>query len=123
MAKVTVNDNGAATKSKNRTKIVGNIGMRVRVQKPGETEEQMERWRSRICAGGHTSLVLPSQELLDRFIAIQREGRLEYRRRAAYQKTVDEVMRKYWAGELVERSKVPTNATVANTCDMQGAAQ
>ena len=58
-------------------------------------------------------MVLPSQERVDRFVAIQKQGEAEDKKRKAYEKIVDEVMRKYWAGELVERPKASQPAPMA----------
>ena len=84
----------------NRTKILSS-GVRARVAKPGETDEQMKAWQDQIAKrSGHPSIVFPTQEIFDRFIATREQ-------QEKYQKLVDRVMHQYFAGELVQRSKTP----------------
>ncbi|GEM_PF-4806341 len=105
MAIENVSDASSTPKRTNRTKILS-CGIRARVAKPGETEEQKKQWTDKMLKrNGRASIVFPSQSSFDKFLANEREWKVAEKQREKYQLVVDEVMRKYWAGELVERPK------------------
>jgi len=95
------------TKRTNRTKILAG-GIRARVIRPGETDEQVKAWQeSVIRRSGCASMVFPSQGVFDKFLAISKAG-------DRHQKLVDRVMRQYFAGELVARPRAKASKEVSH---------
>ncbi|WP_342616568.1 hypothetical protein [Rhodoferax sp. GW822-FHT02A01] len=84
-------------------------GVIVRVARPGETDEQTEKWQSRVLKRiGRRSIVLPSQDAFDAFMARRRDMEEQEKGYEAYEKLVNGVMAKYFAGRLAERSHAHT---------------
>jgi hypothetical protein len=92
-----------AVKRPNRTKVLYGGTLCARLEKPGETEVQQEKWRAKVLASGRMAVVFPTQESLDGFVATAKMQEADRKRRAEYQKLVDFVMRQYLAGELMVR--------------------
>jgi hypothetical protein len=96
------------TKRTNRTKILAG-GVRARVLRPGETDEQVQKWQESILKrSGRAAMVFPSQALFDKFL--ENGKRLD-----RYKALVERVMAQYFAGELVPKPKpkVPKSAAMA----------
>ena len=84
---------------RNRTRMLAG-GVRARARRPGETDEQIQKWKDSILKrSGNSAVVFPSQAFLDEFFE-------DIKRNRRYQALVGRVMSKYIAGELVERPKV-----------------
>ncbi|BDT72256.1 hypothetical protein os4_17930 [Comamonadaceae bacterium OS-4] len=88
-----------------RTQIVGSLGMRVRVAKPGETEEQKAKWRERIAKGGHVSVVLPTEEAKRDFLQRFAESEREVAAMQSFNAYARQIVAMYESGELVPSAK------------------
>lgn len=97
---------GTTTKPKaNRPIIVGRIGMRARVAKPGETDAQKAKWQERIAKNGHVSMVLPTEEALQDFLRRNAEMDKQIAAIRAFENYAQLLVTMYEKGELVPSPK------------------